>query len=87
MYWKSRLQAEFHLKDWIKRAKNSGITILITAAKTIFSNLGGILNYLVNRSTNASLENFNRKLKFFLATLRGVNDKDLFFFRLIKLYA
>jgi transposase len=86
-YSMNRLQAEFHLKDWIQKAKNSGITTLITAAKTIASNLGGILNYLVNRSTNASLENFNRKLKTFLSTLRGVNDKNLFFYRLIKLYA
>lgn len=56
-------------------------------AKTIKNNLGGIINYLVNKSTNASLENFNRKLKSFLSRVRGVNNKELFFSRILKLFA
>jgi len=87
VYRMNKLQAEFHLKDWIKRAKNSGIDMFNTVANSIKNSSGGILNYLINRSTNASVENFNRKLKSFLSTLRGVNSKDLFFYRLIKLYA
>jgi transposase len=86
-YSMNRLQAEFHLKEWIQKSKNSGIDKMAITANSVKANLGGILNYLVNRSTNASLENFNRKLKSFLSTLRGVNDKNLFFYRLIKLYA
>lgn len=87
LYRMNKLQAEFHLKDWIKRAKNSGIDMFNTVANSIKNSSGGILNYLINRSTNAPVENFNRKLKSFLSTLRGVNSKDLFFYRLIKLYA
>ena len=37
-----------------------------------------ILNYFDNRSTNASAGSFNAKLKSFRATLRGVNDIQLF---------
>ncbi|MFO7445697.1 MAG: transposase [Ignavibacteriaceae bacterium] len=87
VYRMNKLRAEFHLRDWIKRAKNSGIEMFNTVANSIKNSSGGILNYLINRSTNASVENFNRKLKSFLSTLRGVNSKDLFFYRLIKLYA
>ena len=86
-YRMSRLQAEFHLKDWIEKVKRSGLIELATAAQSIKSRLGGILNYLENRSTNAAVENFNRKLKTFLSRVRGINDNEMFFYRLIKLYA
>ncbi len=45
-----------------------------------------ILEYFVNRSTNASAESFNAKLKSFRALLRGVSDKTFFLFRVAKLY-
>jgi transposase len=86
-YSMNRTQAEFHFKDWVLKAERSGIAELKIAAGSIKSRLGGILNYLVNRTTNAALENFNRKLKTFLSRVRGVNSKDLFFYRLIQLYA
>ena len=86
-YHMNRLKAEHHLQNWINRAKRSKIATMITAAKTIEHNIGGILNYLHNRASNASVENFNRKLKAFLGYRRGVNDKNMFFFRLIKIYA
>jgi len=86
-YNMDRLAAESHIKKWIKKVEKSKLTTMKTAAKTIKSNLGGILNYLYNRSTNAAVENFNRKLKTFLSKVRGVNNKDLFFYRLIQIYA
>lgn len=87
VYKMNILAAKAYLLDWIRRVKRSGIDTLVTAAKTIENHLGGILNYLENNATNASIENFNRKLKSFLEKVRGVSDKNLFFFRLIKLYA
>ena len=45
-----------------------------------------ILNYFVNRSTNASAESLNAKIKDFRAQLRGVIDKKFFIFRLIKIF-
>ena len=87
IYKMNKLQAKDHLLSWIKRVKKSGIDTLTIAAKTIENHFGGILNYLDNKATNASIENFNRKLKSLLERVRGVNDKNLFLFRLINLYA
>jgi len=86
-YRMNRLQAEFHFTEWVKKVIKSQLTELKIVARTIESRLGGILNYLVNRSTNAAVENFNGKLKSFLSRVKGVKDKDIFFYRLIKLYA
>lgn len=46
-----------------------------------------ILNYFVNRATNASAESLNAKIKHFRAQLRGVIDKKFFIFRLVKIFA
>jgi len=86
-YYMDRLNAQHHLQRWIKRAKKSKIRTMKTAAKTIENNIGGLLNYLYNKESNAAVENFNRKLKTFLSTVRGVNNKDIFFFRLFQIYA
>lgn len=44
-----------------------------------------ILNYFVNRETNAFAESFNAKIKAFRAQFRGVGDIPFFIFRLCKL--
>jgi hypothetical protein len=41
---------------------------------TIYSHYRNILNFFENRSTNASAESFDAKLKAFRAYLRGVRD-------------
>ena len=46
-----------------------------------------ILNYFVNRSTNASAESLNAKIKHFRAQLRGIINRKFFLFRLMKIYA
>lgn len=81
------LTAEHYLYRWVKRVKKCGIETMMIAARTIERNLGGILNYLANRSTNASIENFNRKLKSLLERVRGVSDKNMFLYRIIQIYA
>ncbi|MBP3942632.1 transposase [Sphingobacteriaceae bacterium WQ 2009] len=58
-----------------------------TISKTIQLHYKTILNYLDNRSTNATAESFNAKIKSFRAKLRGVRNIDFFLFRLAKLYA
>ena len=45
------------------------------------------INFFDNRSTNASAESFNAKLKAFRANLRGVADIEFFLFRVAKIYA
>ena len=46
-----------------------------------------ILNYFINRSTNAAAESFNAKVKAFRRQFRGVTDIPFFLFRLSKLCA
>ena len=46
-----------------------------------------ILNFFDNRSTNASAESFNAKIKNFRAQLRGISDIKYFLFKLQKIYA
>ena len=46
-----------------------------------------LLNFFENRSTNASAESFNAKLKAFRAALRGVSDIKYFLFRVAKIFA
>ncbi|PIX16610.1 MAG: transposase [Elusimicrobia bacterium CG_4_8_14_3_um_filter_50_9] len=58
----------------------------MTAAESIDLHKTNILNYFINRSTNASAESFNAKLKNFRALVRGVRDKKFHLFRIAKLY-
>ena len=55
--------------------------------KTIQQHYQSILNYFDNRSTNASAESFNSKIKAFRSQFRGVRDVNFFLFRLQKLFA
>ena len=73
--------------DDIRRASESGIGIFRTIAETIYNHYENILNVFDNRSTNASAESFNAKIKAFRRQIRGVVDVKYFLFRLCKIYA
>ena len=45
-----------------------------------------ILNYFISRSTNASAESLNSKLKAFRSQLRGVRDIPFFFYRVSLIF-
>jgi transposase len=75
------------LAQWYDRVDNSGILAFGTISRTIQSHYLTILNYFDHRSTNASAESFNAKIKAFRAPFRGVRDVKFFLFRLTKIYA
>jgi len=75
------------LDNWFKKVEEKKIESFLVPAETIRLHQMNILNYFVNRSTNASAESFNAKIKGFRSLLRGVNDKTFFLFRVSKLYA
>uniref|UniRef100_UPI002DD42520 transposase n=1 Tax=Sinomicrobium oceani TaxID=1150368 RepID=UPI002DD42520 len=54
---------------------------------SISLNYRSILNYFINRSTNASAESFNAKIKAFSAQFRGVKNTEFFLFRLSRIFA
>ena len=75
------------LAHWYKDVENTGFRAFNTIANTIALNYRSILNYFLNRSTNASAESFNAKIKAFRAQFRGVKNVEFFLFRLTTIFA
>lgn len=75
------------LAKWHKDVEQAGFKSFNTLSRTIVNHYKRILNYFDNRSTNASAESFNAKIKAFRAQYRGVRDVNFFLFRLAKLFA
>lgn len=75
------------LAHWFNNITESGFKSFNTISATIYSHYPEILNFFDNRSTNASAESFNAKIKAFRTTQRGVTDISFFLFRLAKIYA
>ena len=69
-----------------QKLEKENIEPFLVAAQSIKAYEDAILNYFNNRSTNASAESFNVKLKGFRTLVRGVRDVKLFLFRVVKLY-
>jgi len=82
----SQDDAKEDLDKWYKKVKDKNIESFLSAAETIRLRETTILNYFNNRSTNASAESFNAKLKGFRTIVRGVRDKKFHLFRIAKLY-
>jgi transposase len=74
----------FKVKSYYE--KEPQLDSMMIAADTLVKHKKTILNYFINRSTNAGAESFNAKLKGFRAVVRGVSDKKFFLFRIAKLY-
>lgn len=83
----ARDEARGKLEDWFRKVEEEGFKSLITASESVRAHEGTILNYFPDRSTNASAESFNSKLKGFRSLVRGVSDLKFFLFRIAKIYA
>ena len=75
------------LAHWYVEVEESGFNSFKTIINSIHVHYEGVLNFFDNRSTNASAESFNAKLKAFRASLRGVRDISFFLYRVAKIYA
>lgn len=75
------------LARWYDKVEKAGFKTFNTLSKTIQNNYLKILNYFDNRSTNASAESFNAKIKAFRSQFRGVRNIPFFLFRLANIYA
>ena len=75
------------LAHWYNDVEESGFRAFNTIANTITLNYRSILNYFINRSTNASAESFNAKIKAFRAQFRGVKNVEFFLYRLTTIFA
>jgi len=83
----NKTEARDRLDKWKDENQKLNLKKFNIAANSITYNQENILNFFTNRSTNASAESFNSKIKLFRANLRGVSDTPFFLFRLAKLFA
>ncbi|WP_321297202.1 transposase [Marinifilum fragile] len=75
------------LAKWYDQVEKTGMKSFRIVSNSIKTHYIGILNYFENRSTNASAESFNAKIKAFRTAFRGVREIEFFLFRLSKIYA
>ncbi len=80
-------EAKEKLTKWYEKVEEKDFDSFVTVAESIRWHETTILNYFIDRSTNASAESFNAKLKNFRTVVRGVKDKAFHLFRVAKLYA
>ena len=74
------------MQKWYEKVKTFGSDAFNTTADTIRDREDEVLNYFINRATNASAESLNSKIKQFRVQLRGVIDVDFFLYRLSMIY-
>ena len=79
--------ARLKLAQWYDKVEKAQFKSFSTISRSIQMHYIPILNYFNNRSTNASAESFNAKIKEFRAQFRGVRDIKFFLYRLTKLFA
>jgi transposase len=74
------------LHGWYKTVNRCTIREVKSARDAIKSREDNVLNYFLARSTNASAESLNSKMKAFHAQLRDVSDLPFFMFGLCRLF-
>ena len=85
---KDKAVAYTKLARWYDKIEKSDFSkSFATVARSIQSHYRSILNFFDRRSTNASAESFNAKIKAFRLQFRGVRSVPFFLFRLSKIYA
>ena len=84
---KDKTSALIRLAKWDEKVRQAQFKSFNTIARTMSIHYKNILNYFNNRSTNASAESFNAKIKTFRAQFRGVRNVDFFLYRLTTIFA
>jgi len=83
---KTQEEAKERFNQWYSKINESDIREFDICVHTVKVHEDIILNYFINRSTNAGAESFNAKIKGFRSIVRGVRDKKFFLFRIFKIY-
>ena len=84
---KDKKVALTRLARWYNTIEKSGFEHFGTVMRSVEQHYRTILNFFERRTTNASAESFNAKIKAFRSLLRGVNNIPYFLFRLKNIYA
>jgi len=83
----SKNAARLNLARWFDKVSRLAGNAFQTVVDTFINHYDTILNFFVNRQTNASAESFNAKVKAFRRQFRGVSDIPFFLYRLSMLCA
>ena len=75
------------LARWYEEVEKLNCKFFNSVIQTMQNNYATIANYFENRSTNASAESFNAKVKAFRNQFRGVKDIPFFVYRLKTIFA
>lgn len=81
-----RDQAKTALHAWYDKVAKCTLREVKAARDAIKSKEEEVLNYFINRSTNASAESLNSKLKGFRSQLHGVSDLPFFMYRVSRIF-
>lgn len=84
---KDKTSALIRLAKWDEKVRQAKFKSFHSISRTMTIHYKNILNYFDNRSTNASAESFNAKIKAFRAQFRGVRNIEFFLFRLSNIFA
>jgi transposase len=84
---KDKTSALIRLAKWDEKVRQAQFKSFNTIARTMSVHYQNILNYFDNRSTNASAESFNAKIKAFRTQFRGVRNIEFFLFRRTHIFA
>ncbi|MFR9648216.1 MAG: transposase [Rikenellaceae bacterium] len=79
--------ARLSLAKWYNQVEEAGFHSFNVIAATIYEHYDEILNFFINRATNAFAESFNSIIKAFRTNLRGVTDVKFFLYRLTTIFA
>jgi len=82
----NRESAKVKLHRWYDMVAKCTLREVKAVRDTIKLKEEYVLNYFLNRSTNAFAESLNSKIKRFRAELRGVSDLPFFIFRIYKIF-
>lgn len=81
-----RNEAKTALHSWYDKVSQCTIREVKSARDAIKAMEEEVLNYFINRSTNASAESLNSKLKGFRSQLHGVSDLPFFMYRISRIF-
>ena len=82
----SKGEALTKLARWYDEVERLNCKYFNSVIQTMQNNYATIANYFENRSTNASAESFNAKVKAFRNQFRGVKDIPFFIYRLKTIF-
>ena len=82
----SREEAKEKLHEWYKEVNACTFREVKAARNAIQGKEEYILNYFLNRSTNAAAESLNSKIKGFRALLHGIADIPFFLYRVCTIF-